>query len=350
MGIKLSETLSTERPHITALVGVLCIEDDFIGFSLEGRSDEKSDTVLLDYSRLPLKQGSDWFQYEYLNQIARKISARYKDELPLDFLSISIFGGVDSKSGILKVVPRNDVRLPPDVDVKSFFLRLVKSNANDPRESLKRIEVNNDTITMALGHAQKDSNLLAYAHFGRGVGCGMIQGQHLLRANGRHSEFGHYRARIIGDDMQVLQPATGAISNCRFHGGSEDTSDHKIPCFDGLLSRSTLNRLPDGFDKYSYFTRYAAQMLAIIALSGAPNHIYVGGSSIRSIATNATKTINDIRTILEKELSGFPSFPTASRRFGGDYIRLSKWSDPSQEFPHETAASKGASILAWQKF
>jgi predicted NBD/HSP70 family sugar kinase len=332
-------------------VGVLCIEDDFISFELQQKIGSRSKVEMLDHARLPVGSGDRWFQVADLKNIPAMILDRYKKYVPLDLLSISIFEGVDSNRNLIRSVPRKDLDFKLRVYLSDIFEKVVKPKDPKNGDKNERIIANNDTVTMALGHATSDSETIAYVHFGRGVGCGITHGLNKVNLNGRHSEFGHLRARMDPMDRMALTLADGTmLSNCRSHGGEEDEKkSDQTPCYDGLLARSTLNKLPTSINKYEYFIRYSSQLLAVVALAGAPNIIYIGGSSLKLVSSDLEKTLEDILRQFEWEVAGYPGFPrTAFEHKRGTYVQLSDWSNSADSLGVETAAQKGAALLGWR--
>jgi predicted NBD/HSP70 family sugar kinase len=188
-------------------------------------------------------------------------------------------------------------------------------------------------------------------HFGRGVGCGLVHGLEALTSNGRHSEFGHIRARIGALERGALMLSeTEILSNCEHHGGEDDNYEgDKTPCFDGLLARSTLDRLPRSINRYNHFTTYSAHLIATIALTEIPDMMFIGGSSLSRLGKSVDQAFQDILRIFDREVSGFPAFSRKTEDKSDRYIRLSDWSNPTKSMGHETAAQKGAAILGWRK-
>ena len=339
------------RPKIKVRVGILCVEDDFISFELHERLAPNAPINVLKHARLPVGNGEFWFDEVDLNTLPKMILKTFQDYLPLDMLSISLFGGVDANTGSLGTVPRKDLPFKSMIDVPMIFRDIVKNDDPQSGSFRDRIIVNNDTVTMALGHAQANREFIAYVHLGRGVGCGVVHGLDALTSNGRHSEFGHLRARITASDKRALLNSEGIIpSNCDHHGGDHDDSENdKIPCLDGLLARSTLEKLPASIDKKDYLVTYASQLLAAIAITGIPDRIYVGGSSISRVNKPAEAVFEAIVAQFYKEISGFPTFPYKMFDPLKSYLQLSDI--PSKENPKDfhTAAQKGAAILGWRK-
>ncbi len=332
------------RPKIKERVGILCVEDDFISFVIEGRTGNLTEPEFIsDFKRKP-RGNRPWFRISDFAKIVTEIESAFREVLPFDMFVISTFGGVYSRSGYVESIARQDVEFNEPVNLRHMFARLVKG-----REE-RRVWVYNDTVSMAFGHAVHDSQLIAYAHIGRGVGCGIVQGDKLLQNVGTHGEYGQMRARL-DDWFSLTEGEYYLYSNCKYHGGEHDKSTRKTPCLDGLLARTTLDQLPPTIDLKRYFLTFAAQFLATVALTGVPIKIYVGGSALKHVFGDAEEAMPPLREAFGIELSGYPSFPMLVTEMNekplDEYLVLSKWETSEKAGDGRTAAVEGASKLAW---